>query len=317
MKNLFRISGVILFILIIHSCKKEVIPSLTTVPVTNITATTATSGGSITDEGSGTVIARGVCWNTSADPTVSDSKTTENGGSVAFTSNITQLTPNTTYYVRAYATNSAGTGYGNEIKFTTIGTVNDIESNVYKVIQIGTQVWMVENLKTTKYNDGTIIPNVTSATEWAALTTPGYCWYNNDDATYKNNYGALYNWYSAINGKLCPTGWHVPSDGEWSALITYLGGNSVAGGKLKETGTTHWISPNNGGDNSSGFTGLPGGYRGNNASFFCIGEWGIWWSTQEYSSTNGKDIEMRNVNVNVFQSWSYKYLGNSVRCIKD
>ena len=174
-----------------------------------------------------------------------NSKTTDGSGTGTFTSSITGLTAGTTYYVRAYATNSAGTGYGNDISFTTqqggVGNVTDDDGNVYHSVTIGTQVWMVENLKTTKYNDGTSIPLVTDATDWHNLLTPGYCWNNNDEATYKATYGALYNWYTVNTGNLCPTGWHVPGDAEWTTLTTYLGGEDVAGGKLKEVGITHWL----------------------------------------------------------------------------
>lgn len=120
------------------------------------------------------------------------------------------------------------------------GTVTDIEGNVYPTMKIGTQSLMVENLRVTKFNDNTAIPLVTNATDWKILFTPGYCWYNNDPATNKNIYGALYNWFTVNTGKLCPTGWHVPTDAEWITLTTYLG-NVNAGGKLKETGTTHWL----------------------------------------------------------------------------
>ena len=119
----------------------------------------------------------------------------------------------------------------------TATTVSDADGYVYHTVTIGAQVWMVENLKTTKYNDGTAIPLVTDSTAWAILTIPGYCWYNNDAVTYKATYGALYNWYAVNTGKLAPKGWHVPADAEWTKLITFLGGEDVAGGKMKSTGT--------------------------------------------------------------------------------
>jgi len=129
---------------------------------------------------------------------------------------------------------------------TTAGKVTDIDGNVYDTVKIGTQIWIIENLKTTKYNDGTSIPMVTDSAAWINLTTPGYCWHKNTSASYKNTYGALYNWYAVNTGKLAPKGWHVPSDAEWTTLITYLGGDSIAGGKMKETGMSHWFSPNTG-----------------------------------------------------------------------
>jgi uncharacterized protein (TIGR02145 family) len=195
-------------------------------------------------------------------------------------------------------------------------TVTDKDGNVYHTVTIGTQVWMVENLKTTKYNDGTDIPNVTDATAWAALTTPAYCWYNNDKATNKNTYGALYNWYTVNTGKLAPIGWHVPSDAEWTTLMTYLGGGNMAGGKLKEIGTLNWTTPNTGADNSSGFTALPGGERFT-GQFTSLGIYGCWMSSSEISSNQ---IWYMYLYYSVSDMWSGGHpedSGFSVRCIRD
>lgn len=188
----------------------------------------------------------------------------------------------------AYAINSQGTAYGSQQTFTTTsgggsGTVTDSDGNVYNTVTIGTQVWMAENLRTTKYKDNTAIPLVTDNTAWTNLSTPGYCWYNNDAATNKSTYGALYNWYTVNTGKLCPTGWHVPTDAEWSTLTTCLGGVGVAGGKLKEAGTSHWMSPNVGATNETGFTALPSGYRYAGGTFEYNGLGGWWWSSTESS----------------------------------
>jgi uncharacterized protein (TIGR02145 family) len=139
------------------------------------------------------------------------------------------------------------------------GSISDIEGNVYPVVKIGTQIWMASNLKTTKLNDGTEIPLVEDAS-WITLTSPAYCWFNNDESN-ANTSGALYNWHTVRTGKLCPTGWHVPSKDEWDALANYLGGEDIAGGKLKEVGTAHWESPNEGATNETGFSALPVGTR--------------------------------------------------------
>jgi uncharacterized protein (TIGR02145 family) len=177
---------------------------------------------------------------------------------------------------------------------------------------------MVENLKTTKYTDNINIPLVTDNTAWANLTSSGYCWYNNDASTYKASYGAIYNWYALSTGKLCPTGWHVPSDGEWTTLTTFLGGENVAGGKLKEAGTTHWLSPNTNATNETGFTALPGGLRGySNGIFSSIGQYGYWWSS---SLDFGNQFFVRNLFNNTVLVWkgaSDKQAGLSVRCLKD
>ena len=295
---------------------KPLLTTLTTTTATIITSNSATLGGNVTFDGGDNVTVRGVCWSTTANPTTASSKTTDGTGLGSFVSILTGLTANTKYYVRAYAINSTGTAYGNEQNFTTTSiTVTDIDGNVYNTLTIGTQVWMKENLKTTKYRDGISIPLVTDATAWSNLSTPGYCWYNNDATNYKATYGAIYNWYTVTTGKLCPIGWHVPSDAEWTTLTTYLGGESVAAGKMKETGTTHWTSPNTGTTNESGFTALPGGHY--NGAFYFIGNDGYWWSTTEYSATDAWNLHLyHNVN-NVFRESSNKKIGFSVRCIKD
>ncbi len=200
-------------------------------------------------------------------------------------------------------------------------SVTDIEGNIYKTVTIGNQTWMAENLKTTKYNDGMAIPLVADNAAWTnrdsiALTNPAFYWYNND-STYKNTYGALYNGYAVKTGKLCPTGWHVPTDTEWSELTTYLGGEDVAGGKLKESGTSHWESPNYGATNESGFNALPGGYRSMDGIFNIINNGGSWWTSTDF---NTERIWIRGMNTNielVFKGPAEKPGGLSVRCLKD
>jgi uncharacterized protein (TIGR02145 family) len=308
-----------------------VLPTLSTTAASSISTTTASSGGNITSDGGASITARGVCWSTSTNPTTAlSTKTSDGTGTGIFTSSLTSLTANTTYYVRSYATNSIGTAYGNQVSFTTSsgvqpGTVTDIEGNIYNAVTIGTQTWMVENLKTTKYNDGTAIPNVTNEAAWAALTTPAYCWYNND-ATYKATYGALYNWYTVNStrsgGKnVCPTNWHVSSDAEWTALTTFLGGIDVAGGKLKEIGTTHWSTPNTGATNETGFTALPGSLRDNLGKFMpYIGLYGSWYTSTEDNTGTGVDAFARSMMytlVNVTLNGGNMGYGMSVRCLKD
>ena len=324
------------------------IPTISTTAIMSITSTTAVSGGNITADGGGTITSRGVCWSTAQNPTTADNKTTDGTGSGSFTSNLIGLNAATSYYVRAYATNSAGTAYGNQQSFTTsqeigqiifnpnltYGTVIDIEGNVYKTIQIGsksiqsTQVWMAENLKTTKYNDGTPIPNTTDNTTWAALTTGAYSDYSNTPSN-STTYGRLYNWYVVDNnaatkvasngGKnVCPTSWHMPTDAEWTTLTTYLGEESVAGGKLKETGTTHWTTPNTGATNETGFTALPGGYRYYDGPYDGIGVYGYWWSSTEYSTTSDAWFRLMYYDYpSIYRNGSFEPFGFSVRCVRD
>ncbi|MCX6254315.1 MAG: fibrobacter succinogenes major paralogous domain-containing protein, partial [Bacteroidia bacterium] len=203
---------------------------------------------------------------------------------------------------------------------TLIVSVTDRDGNVYKTVTIGTQVWMAENLKTTKFNDGSAIPLVTDDKTWDALTTPAYCWCENDATANKNTYGASYNWYTVGTNKLCLKGWHVPTDAEWTTLTTYLGGESVAGGKLKETGTTHWESPNTGATNESGFTALPSGYRNNHGAFANVGYFGFWWSATENVATATTASWCRSMGgggSDVLRFPNLKKNGYSVRCLRD
>jgi len=289
--------------------------TLSTNTITSITSTTAVSGGSISSDGGGAVTERGVCWSTSENPTILSNRTINGTGTGSFTSNLSGLSDGTTYYVRAYATNSAGTAYGGQLIFIT--PVTDVEGNVYKTVKIGAQVWMAENLKSTKYNDGSSIPNVTDDTEWTNLTSSAYCWYNNNGVTYRNIYGALYNWYAVNTGKLCPVGWRVPGDSEWSMLTALAGGESVAGGKLKETGTTHWNSPNTGASDDFGFTALPGGYHSFQGGFDGIGVYGDFWSSTEYNINNSWARDLGAAFANVYRANYSKKNGFSVRCIKN
>jgi len=198
--------------------------------------------------------------------------------------------------------------------------VTDIEGNVYNTVYIGGQFWMAKNLKTTRYNDSTDIPLVEDGITWNILTSPAYCWYNNNQAAYKEIYGAIYNWYVINTGKLCPTGWHVPTDEEWIALTNYLGGEGVAGGKLKETGTSHWESPNAGATNETGFTAIPNGYRnylGGWSSTENLSRYGYWWTSSQSVSDNPYYRIMEYNSTNVVRNALQKGLGIAVRCVKN
>jgi uncharacterized protein (TIGR02145 family) len=317
-------------------CVKDNLPVLTTSIIKVNSSTTASGGGNISFAGGDNVTARGVCWSTSANPTVSDSKTEDGGGTGSFVSNLTGLLPNTTYHVRAYATNSIETGYGRDLIFKTYtGTVTDVDANVYNTVTIGIQIWMTENLKTTRLNNSSAIPLVTDNTAWSNLTSPGYCWYNNNEASYKGTYGALYNWYTVNTGNLCPTGWHVPSDEEWTTLVNYLitngynydgttTGNKIAKALASPTLWTSNTDPGTVGNtdypakrNSTGFTALPGGLRGTGGSYY-LGQSGLWWSTTESSPTSAwdRDIYYNYTNFGRGTSSLNKLSGFSVRCLK-
>jgi uncharacterized protein (TIGR02145 family) len=417
--------------------------TLTTLAVGNITANSATSGGSITADGGTPITQRGICWATTQNPTTANNTAVSGTGTGSFTANLTGLNANTTYYVRSYAINTAGTAYGNQLSFTTMefvpnplvdltatvvsatqvnlswtdnstneigfkiqrktgtqtftdiattsqdvtnysddgltagttytyrvysfnnaglsptysnevivnagsifntnltyGSVSDIDGNTYKTIQIGTQVWMAENLRTTKYRDGSNIPVVTDSAQWAnnsnngnPLQQPMMCWYNNDQATYTaNKFGALYNWYAinpATNGNknVCPTGWHVPTDTEWNLLVASLDllynptadgiQSSTAGGMMKSTGIQFWQSPNIGATNSSGFAGLPGGVRGLDGFFYYINNFGYWWSSSENTTNNIWGRRLSYNSGEIVRGNASGNGGGSVRCLRD
>jgi uncharacterized protein (TIGR02145 family) len=288
---------------------------------------TGTATVRFTTSGSG-IFERGVCWGTSPSPTISQNKSIAGAGGFGFTHSFGGLTGGTLYYVRAYARNSSGTVYSNERSFThaTWGrcpgapSVTDIDGNVYNTVQIGTQCWTQSNLKVSKYRNGDSIPNITDNTQWSQTNTSStgaWCNYNND-ANNGTTYGKLYNWYSVNDTRgLCPTGWHVPSDAEWTTVTTHLGGTSVAGGAMKST--TGWNAPNTGATNSSGFTGLPGMSRDFVGDFSYVSNYGYWWSCSDAGIGNAwawcrtlfNHLADMGRNIGPFRH------GYSVRCISD
>lgn len=212
-------------------------------------------------------------------------------------------------------------GSGVDAQILTIsqkeGLITDINGNTYNVVKIGTQYWLDRNLAVTNYRNGDEIPDITDGSTWAALTDGAYCYYNNASS---NNaiYGKLYNWYAVTDSRnIAPTGWHIPTDYEWTTLNNYLGGESVAGGKLKEVGIAHWQNPNTGATNETGFTALPGGYRNSNGIYNNIGYAGNWWSSGEYVSTSAWYRNVYYNNSNLFRYYYNKKVGFSVRCIRD
>jgi uncharacterized protein (TIGR02145 family) len=304
------------------STLEPILPTITTSEVIAITQTTAISGGTITDDGGATIIERGVCWSTNTRPTISDSKTSDGTGVGIFTSNLIDLSTGTTFHVRAYATNSVGTSYGSENIFST--TVIDIDGNIYHIVTIGTQLWMVENLKTTRYRDGNTIANITDNITWATQTEGAYCWYNNDIAN-KDTYGALYNWLAVMdNRNLCPEGWHIPSDTEWKTLEVFEGMTQAQadgtglrgtdqGTRLKSN--TGWNNNGNG-TNTSGFSALPGGLRDSNTGdYVSAGDFGSWWSTSDNIYPWLRYMSC--YDTRIYRGTYNKTEGYSVRCIKD
>jgi uncharacterized protein (TIGR02145 family) len=189
-------------------------------------------------------------------------------------------------------------------------------------VKIGNQTWMVKNLDVTKYRNGDPIQKVTDPNKWAELDSGAYCYYKNDSATYAATYGKLYNWYAVNDPRgLAPAGWHIPSDTEWTTLTTFLGGDSLAGGAMKEIGIAHWAYPNTGANNKSGFKGLPGGYRmGTLGAFAGIGNYGCWWSSTEVDIVTAFIRDLRyddGAIISFYGDIALKMSGFSVRCIRD
>jgi uncharacterized protein (TIGR02145 family) len=310
--------------------------TVTTTAVSGITTTAAATGGTITSDGGAPITARGIVWSNLPNPTIDlPTKTTDGTGIGTFTSAISGLNANWDYHVRAYATNSAGTAYGNEISFTTPSinvpgpNVTDIDGNVYQSVTNCGLTFTKQNLNVSKYSDGTPIPQVTDPTQWANLTTGAWCYYNNTTAN-GTTYGKLYNWYAvagiydaasaanpALRKKLAPTGWHIPSDAEWTQLTDCLGGESVAGGKMKSTGTSLWLSPNTAATNESGFTGLPAGWRNSDGTFVGVGNYGFWWSSSKFGTAGAWACYLYYSFGNASIGNSINRLGFSVRCLRD
>ena len=322
------------------------IPIVTTNSVTSISTATATCGGNVTSDGGATVTARGVCWSTVHNPTVSGSHTTNGSGTGSFTSSVTGLTPNTTYYVRAYATNSAGTAYGSEVSFTTssapsftcgTSTLTDIDGNTYNTVQIGNQCWMKENLRTTKYANGTSISQGNNTS-----TTTAYWYYPNNNSSNMSTYGLLYNWKAVMGSSssssanpsgvqgICPIGWHVPSDAEWTQLTDYVSSQSqyVCGSDNASIAkaladTTGWSSNTNtcavgntpSDNNATGFSALPAGYY--YGSYNGFGDCAYFWSATEGSSTDAWRRSLYYGNAGATRLYDSKSRGFSVRCVKD
>jgi uncharacterized protein (TIGR02145 family) len=310
-----------------------VLPTLTTTAVTGITTNSAISGGTITADGGGAITARGLVWSTSQNPTITlTTKTSDGTGTGSYTSNLTNLAQNTTYYIRAYATNSAGTTYGNQISITSLIpaqlTITDIDGNNYQTITINNQVWTTTNLNVSRYRNGDVIPQVTDPTQWSALTTGAWCYYNNDPAN-GPIYGKLYNWYAVNDPRgLAPTGYHIPAYIEWNRMTSICNGsnNGCAAPFLKECGTAHWITDGCIVNYFNNFKALPGGYRFDygicdNCTYFNnIGKNGYWWcSTGEFNTTpiipacisisyNSPGINLPN---------TPQRFGLSIRCVKD
>jgi uncharacterized protein (TIGR02145 family) len=290
-----------------------IVPTITTNTITAITRTTAVSGGNISSDGGSVITGRGIVWNKSGSPIVgTDSIRTDASTTTgSYSLNPGNLNSGITYYVRAYATNAIGTAYGNQLTFTTQPVLDTI-GNQYTTITINGKEWFKENLKTTKYANGDSIENVPTAGDWGLRTSGAWAYYNND--VNNNSLGKLYNWYAVTDIKgLCPTGWHVATDTDWTSLTANYGTDAAAGNELKAT--TIWTTPNSN-TNSSDFGALPGGGRGG-LDFGDLNNKGFWWSSTLFdaSSSYARRLEY-NTDTVIRYTENNKY-GFSVRCVKN
>ena len=329
--NIISIIPVFL-VLILLSCEKKEVPVVETGVISDISGSSAVCSATVVSEGSSPLYTRGVCWSLDPKPTISNDFTNNGNGLGEYSSTITKLNGSTLYFVRAYATNDDGTGYGEQVSFRsaprsivfnqslTYGSLTDQDGNNYRTIQIGGQTWMAENLRAVHYRDGSPIENVTEIFNWTSLASGAWCYYENDTLN-RSIYGGLYNWFAVDDPRnICPAGWHVPSDEEFTQLEEYLGGSDYAGIKMREVSQVHWASPNIGATNESGFTAIPGGTRyWSHSDFFYQGYFATFWTSSSlttdtqrawyrYLATNEVKIE---------SSLWWKITGFSVRCIRD
>jgi uncharacterized protein (TIGR02145 family) len=318
---------------------KPTTPKVVTLTVTSLNYCSAKVGGNLISIGNVNIIAWGVCYSTNPNPVYSIQDSMHNlisfpPGLGPYFETLTGLVENTTYHVRAYANYTTQTSYGSDDIFKTpkldtnimfnssliYGSVSDREGNIYKTIQIGSNLWMAENLRATKYQDGSSInlwPLSLSSSDTIGI------YYDYKLADYDATFGHMYNYYAIVNSrKLCPTGWHISTDSEWTTLESYLGGSNIAGSKLKEAGTSHWQDPNTDATNESGFTALPGGVSFGTCGFTELSNSGYWWSPRDsgylyrYIKWSGGDVLNSNNNIGCANGYKAQDFC-SVRCVKD
>ena len=322
--------------ILLLSCNKKdkELATLINTDVINISDTTATVHGVITDNGNSEIIERGVVWSVNQNPTIDGNLVKDNSTNDNISVQITSLNPASNYFVRSYAKNEAGVSYGNEAEFITTYTivsnpgqaVTDIDGNTYETVKLGNgQIWMTENLRVSSCSDGTIIPNVENNNDWSNLTTSAFSFYDNNN-NYDIPYGKLYNWQTVISCDVCPNGWRVPSLEDFNELVDYLDPNASnaqmvnnAGSKMKTVGTLYWPEDNPNATNESGFSAIPGGHRFLTGTFsLYFYDYARYWTTSEDGSGIGAFGAFISSGSSSVQSMGFhKTEGLSIRCIKE
>jgi len=306
----------------VTACKKDdnvALPTVVTYTPLYVASTVATVG-CIVDSDGGAEIICGVYMGTLQNPETTGTQFQIANEIGIFLGQITGLTANTQYFIKAYAKNVEGESLGDEVNFSTPDTIMDNEDNIYETVKIGDQLWMAENLQSTKYINGDLIGTTSPATfDISGESTPKYQWAYEGNESNVSAYGRLYTWYAATdNRNVCPTGWHVPTDAEWTILESALGGFSVAGSKLKEAGNSHWISPYNlDATNESCFKALPGGYRNETGGFSYLENSGNWWSSTEGDVNNSWIRSLSVQEAEVSRTAFIRNHGASIRCLQD
>jgi uncharacterized protein (TIGR02145 family) len=315
------------------SCKKEsniVLPTLKAYSPLFISSSTATVGFKIESKGGSKILDCGIYIGLSANPETTGTKllVASDTPTVAidtgtFVFQVNGLIAGTQFYMKAYAKNSKGDGLSDQVTFTAPAKIKDYDNNAYETVTIVNQMWMAENLKATHFQNGDPLGTTTVSTfDISGESTPKYQWsYNGDDGT-AAVFGKLYTYYAIIDsGKICPSGWHVPTDADWMTLENTLGGYTIAGSSLKESGNAHWLSPYNiDATNVSCFKALPGGYRNSTSGangFSFIGNYGYWWSSTEGDASNAWIRSLFVQSAQLSRNSFSKKGGASIRCLKD
>ena len=317
-----------LFLLIIAvisftSCKKKTgdPPAVVTYTPVYIASMSATIGCHVTSDGGSALLASGVYIGTSTNPDASGQPPIQMGTDTGlYIGKLSGLTPSTKYYIKAYARNANGESKGNEASFTTPPTVADNDNNQCEIVIINDQTWFAGNLQSIHYRNGDQIPTTNPETvDISAESSPSYYWFANGDYATAQTYGLLYTWYTVTDSRnICPTGWHVPTDADWTHLEESLGGYLIAGSRLKEFGTSHWLAPyNTDASNISCFTALPAGYRPASGAFALLQNEAHFWSSTESEATKAYERSLSASSFSVSRQGAAKNSGQSVRCVKD